>query len=92
MFSTDIYKKFLHRGATDREMVRVGRTASFVALCICGMIFRPSSASWRRFQVLPKRIDVYRLSFMATVLMGILLKRVNYAAGNARLVGDFLSK
>ena len=32
MFSTDIYKKLIHKGASDREMVRIGRIASFVAL------------------------------------------------------------
>ena len=38
MFSTDIYKKFIHKEATDRQMVRIGRTASFVALLIAACI------------------------------------------------------
>jgi SSS family solute:Na+ symporter len=90
MFSTDIYKKFIHKRATDREMVRVGRTVSFAALLIAAAISPIVGVLGGVFQFFQNALTYIACPFMATVLMGILWKRVNYAAGLFGLVGGFI--
>jgi SSS family solute:Na+ symporter len=89
LFSSDIYKKFIHREATDREMVRIGRTASFVALCVAACISPIVGELGGVFKFFQNALTYIACPFMATVLMGILWKRVNYAAGMFGLVGGF---
>ncbi len=89
MFSTDIYKKLIHREATDREMVRIGRIASFVALCMAACISPIVGELGGVFKFFQNALTYIACPFMATVLMGILWKRVNYAAGLFGLVGGF---
>jgi solute:Na+ symporter, SSS family len=89
MFSTDIYKKLIHRDATDREMVRVGRIASFVALLLAACISPIVGELGGVFKFFQNALTYIACPFMATVLMGILWKRVNYAAGMFGLVGGF---
>ena len=84
LFSTDIYKKFIHKKATDREMVRVGRIASFAALLIAAAISPIVGDLGGIFQFFQIALTYIACPFMATVLMGILWKRVNYAAGALR--------
>ncbi len=89
MFSTDIYKKFIRREATDREMVRMGRMASFAALLIAACISPIVGELGGVFKFFQNALTYIACPFMATVLMGILWKRVNYAAGLFGLVGGF---
>jgi solute:Na+ symporter, SSS family len=89
MFSADIYKKLLRPEASDRDMVRIGRTASFVALCIAACISPIVGELGGVFKFFQNALTYIACPFMATVLMGILWKRVNYAAGLFGLVGGF---
>ena len=90
LFSSDIYKKLIHPGATDHEMVRVGRLASLAALvtaAACSPIVGRLGGIFPFFQ---NAITYVACPFMATVLMGILWKRVNYAAGVFGLLGGMI--
>jgi SSS family solute:Na+ symporter len=89
MFSTDIYKKFIHPQATDRQMVRIGRIASFVALLLAACISPIVGELGGVFKFFQNALTYIACPFMATVLMGILWKRVNYAAAMFGLVGGF---
>ena len=89
MFSTDIYKKLIHKEATDREMVRIGRIASFAALLIAACVSPIVGELGGVFKFFQNALTYIACPFMATVLMGILWKRVNYAAGMFGLVGGF---
>ncbi len=89
MFSTDIYKKFIHKEASDSEMVRIGRTASFLALLIAACISPIVGVLGGVFNFFQTALTYIACPFMATVLMGILWKRVNYAAGLFGLIGGF---
>ncbi len=86
LFSTDIYKKLIRPAATDQEMVRVGRFAHLAALFLAA-VFSPIVARWGIFKFFQFTLTFVALPFMATVLMGILWKRVNYAAAVFGLVG-----
>jgi solute:Na+ symporter, SSS family len=89
MFSTDLYKKFINKGASDRQMVRVGRTASFLALLIAACVSPIVGELGGVFKFFQNALTYIACPFMATVLMGILWKRVNYAAGLFGLIGGF---
>lgn len=89
MFAADIYKKLIHKGASDHEMVRVGRIASFAALLIAACISPIVGELGGVFKFFQNALTYIACPFMATVLMGILWKRVNYAAGLFGLVGGF---
>ena len=90
LFSTDIYKKFIHPAATDHEMVRIGRFASFAALLTAAAISPIVGQLGGIFPFFQNAITYVACPFMATVLMGILWKRVNYAAGVFGLVGGMI--
>ena len=90
MFSTDIYKKFLYKEATDREMVRIGRITSFAALLIAACVSPIVGVLGGIFQFFQNALTYIACPFMATILMGILWKRVNYAAGLFGLVGGVI--
>lgn len=89
LFSTDIYKKLIHKTATDREMVRVGRFASFLVLLLAAAI-SPVVGYFGIFKFFQFSLIAIAIPFMATILMGILWKRVNYPAGLFGLVGGVL--
>jgi SSS family solute:Na+ symporter len=89
LFSTDLYKKLIHKEATDREMVRVGRIASFVVLTLAAVL-SPIVGRFGIFNFFQFSLTAVAIPFMATVLMGVLWKRVNYPAALFGLVGGVL--
>jgi solute:Na+ symporter, SSS family len=86
MFSNDLYKKLIHKEATDREMVRVGRIASFIVLALAA-ILSPVVGLFGIFKFFQFTLTAIAIPFMATILMGVLWKRVNYPAALFGLVG-----
>lgn len=86
LFSTDLYKKIIHPGASDREMVRVGRAASSIIL-VLAMIVSPIVGRFGIFMFFQFTLTAIAIPFMATILMGVLWKRVNYPAALFGLVG-----
>ena len=89
LFSTDIYKKFIHKEATDREMVRVGRSALFVALLLAACI-SPIVGKFGIFNFFQNALNFVACPFMITMLMGMFWKRVNYPAAMFGLVGGII--
>jgi SSS family solute:Na+ symporter len=89
LFSTDLYQKIIHPSAGDHEMVRVGRIASFTVLLLAAVI-SPVVAYFGIFKFFQFTLTAIAIPFMATVLMGVLWKRVNYPAGLFGLVGGVL--
>ena len=86
MFSNDLYKKIIHKGASDREMVRVGRIASFVVLVLAAVL-SPIVGLFGIFTFFQFTLTAIAIPFMATALMGVLWKRVNYPAALFGMVG-----
>ena len=71
-------------------MVRIGRFASFAALLTAAAISPIVEYLGGIFPFFQNVITYVACPFMATVLMGILWKRVNYAAGVFGLVGGMI--
>lgn len=90
LFSTDIYKKVIRPSATDREMVRIGRLSAFVALLIAAAISPIVGELGGIFRFFQTAMTYIACPFMATLLMGVFWKRVNYAAGLFGLVGGLI--
>ncbi len=89
LFSNDIYRKLIRPAAGDREMVRVGRFASFTVLLLAAVI-SPVVGYYSIFKFFQFSLTAIAIPFMATALMGILWKRVNYPAALFGLVGGVL--
>ena len=81
LFATDFYKKFIDRDASDHRMVAVGQMSSLLALVIAACVAPIVGKLGGIFQFFQTAMTYIACPFMATVLMGILWKRVNYAAG-----------
>jgi SSS family solute:Na+ symporter len=90
LFATDFYKKFVDPQAGDRRMVRVGRVSSFVALAIAACVAPIVGELGGIFQFFQTAMNYVACPFMATVLMGILWKRVNTAAAVFGLIGGMV--
>ena len=86
LFSSDIYKKLIHKTATDREMVRVGRIAAFVVLVLAAVI-SPVVGLFGIFKFFQFTLTAIAIPFMAVILTGVLWRRVNYPAALFGLVG-----
>jgi SSS family solute:Na+ symporter len=86
LFSSDLYKKRIHPQATDREMVRVGRMASFIVLMLAAVL-SPIVGLFGIFKFFQFSLTAIAIPFMATIFMGVLWKRVNYPAAMFGLVG-----
>jgi len=90
LFATDFYKKFINQNATDRRLVQVGRTCALVSLGIAACLAPIVAKLGGIFQFFQVAMTYVACPFMATILMGILWKRVNYAAGVFGLAGGLV--
>ncbi len=81
LFATDFYKKYINREASDTSMVRTGRASSLAALAIAACVAPLVGRLGGIFQYTQVGMTYLACPFMATILTGILWKRVNYAAG-----------
>jgi SSS family solute:Na+ symporter len=86
LFSTDLYKTLIHKEATDREMVRVGRIASFIVLVLAAVL-SPVVGLFGIFRFFQFALTAIAIPFMATILMGVLWRRMNYAGALFGLLG-----
>ena len=78
IFSLDIYKKLLDRGADDRRLVLVGRLASAAALaaaCLVAPLVEHLGGIFKYFQT---GVTYLATPFISVVLLGIFWKRTNY--------------
>jgi SSS family solute:Na+ symporter len=87
LFATDFYKKFINVGASDRRMVRTGQVGALAALAIAACVAPLVGKLGGIFQYTQVGMTYLACPFMATILMGVFWRRVNYAAGVFGLVG-----
>jgi len=90
IFATDVYQRYIKKDATDHQMVRVGQIAAFAAILI-GACLAPIVAKLGGiFLFFQTAITYIACPFMATILMGLIWKRVNYPAAVFGLVGGLI--
>lgn len=90
LFATDFYKKFIDKNASDHRMVRVGQISALAALVIAASAAPIVGKLGGIFTFFQTAMNFIACPFMVTVLMGILWKRVNYAAGVFGLLGGVI--
>jgi len=90
LFTIDLYKKFINKDASEHRMVRVGQISAFTALMIAASLAPIVGKLGGIFQFFQTALTYIACPFMATILMGILWKRVNYAAGVFGLTGGLV--
>jgi SSS family solute:Na+ symporter len=85
-----VYKKLINPGASDRRMVAVGRTVSFIALVVAGLV-APMVSRWGGiFQYFQTGVTFLAVPFVSVILLGILWKRANYAGALFGCAGGVL--
>lgn len=90
LFALDVYKKLLVKEAGDRELVRVGRIASLVALVIAGLVAPSVENFGGIFRYFQQGVTYLATPFMSVLFLGVLWKRTNYAGGLFGIVGGIV--
>ncbi|MBP5531337.1 MAG: solute:sodium symporter family transporter [Lentisphaeria bacterium] len=82
LFTLDIYKKHLHKDASEREIVRVGRIFGWT-IALIAMLVAPLLAGQDSIFGFLKLMDgLYAIPIFSVILMGFLNKKVPAAAAN----------
>jgi SSS family solute:Na+ symporter len=90
IFALDVYKKMIHPQADDRQTVRVGRYASFLALFIAGLVAPHVARLGGIFKYFQMGVTFLSTPFISVILLGLLWKRANYAGAVFGVVGGIL--
>jgi SSS family solute:Na+ symporter len=88
IFSLDLYKKYLHKNASDRAIVRTGRWAVIVSLVIAGIIAPALQTLDQAYQFIQEYIGFIAPGVLAIFLLGLYWKRTT---AQAALVGALLT-
>jgi SSS family solute:Na+ symporter len=89
IFSLDIYKR-IRKDATDRQMVRMGRMVSFLALAIAGMLAPQVANFGGIFMYFQRGITYVSTPIISVIILGILWRRANYVSAVFVLIGGMM--
>ena len=90
LFTLDIYKKYLHKNAGNREIVRVGQIFGWI-VAVISMLVAPLLAEQSSiFGYLQKMNGFYSIPIFAVVLLGLLNKKISAAAAKFAMVAGLL--
>jgi len=84
IFTMDIYKSLINKGATDKQIVKVGRLSGLVALIIAMTIAPGLGNLGEVFQFIQEYTGVVSPGILAVFLMGLFYKK---ATNNAAIWG-----
>lgn len=86
IFSLDVYQKLLKPKATEKEMVYVGRLASFSALALAALLAPTVERFGGVFAYFQQGITFVASPIIGVILMGVFWKRANGAGAFAGLM------
>jgi solute:Na+ symporter, SSS family len=89
IFSLDIYKR-LKKDATDKQMVWMGRMASFIALALAGLLAPTVNRFGGIFLYFQQGVTYISTPIISVILLGILWKRANYASAIFGMIGGII--
>jgi solute:Na+ symporter, SSS family len=89
IFALDVYKKAINKQATDKQMVRVGRVASLIALVAAALIAPFVVHLGGIFKYFQTGVTYLSTPFITVILLGLLWKRANYAGAVFGMIGGF---
>ncbi len=88
IFSLDIYHKFFHRQATDRQVVRIGRFAVIGSMLIACLVAPALKSLDQAYQFIQEYVGFISPGVLAVFLMGFLWRRTT---SSAALAGTLLT-
>jgi SSS family solute:Na+ symporter len=90
LFSLDVYRKLLNPAASDREMVFVGRIASFGSLVIAALLAPVALGEIGIFKYFQTCVTYLATPFISVMLLGILWRRANYTGALVGILGGLV--
>lgn len=89
IFTMDLYKPFINKNASEKQLVTVGRIVAFVAMTIAAIVAYPLlGTSDQVFQDIQNYTGMVSPGVLAVFILGLFWKK---ATPNAALVSAFLS-
>lgn len=89
IFTMDLYKPYINKGASEKQLVTVGRIVAFVAMLVAGLVAYPLlGASDQVFQNIQDWTGLVSPGVLAVFIMGLFYKK---ATPNSALVSALLS-
>jgi solute:Na+ symporter, SSS family len=80
IFSLDIYKKFFHRSATERQLVRTGRWTVIISMVIASIVAPALSTLDQAYQFIQEYVGFISPGVLAIFLLGFFWKRTTSGA------------
>ncbi len=77
IFTMDIYKPYINKGANDKQLVTVGRITVLVALIIATSIAKTMGSIPQMFQYIQEYTGIVSPGILAVFLMGLFWKKTN---------------
>lgn len=88
IFSLDIYKKYLHKDASEKQVVRTGRWAVIVSMVIAALVAPALTTLDQAYQFIQEYVGFISPGVLAIFLMGFFWKKTT---ATAALVGTLLT-
>jgi len=90
LFGLDIYKEYIHKDASEQQVVKVGKTFG-VLLAVLAMLVAPLIAqAGSIFQYLQEVNGIYSIPILTIIVVGYLTKRVPAIAGKIGILSGSL--
>jgi SSS family solute:Na+ symporter len=83
IFSLDIYNKFFHRNATEKQLVRTGRWTVIVAMVLACLVAPALKTLDQAYQFIQEYVGFISPGVLAIFLMGFFWKRITAKAALA---------
>jgi len=83
IFSLDIYKKFFHRAATEKQLVRTGRWTVIISMIIASVVAPALRNLDQAYQFIQEYVGFISPGVLAIFLLGFFWKRATSAAALA---------
>src|SRR5690606_2064362 len=80
IFSLDIYKRYFHKEATEKQLVRVGRYTVIVAMLIASLVAPALRSLDQAYQFIQEYVGFIAPGVLAIFLLGFIWKRTTSAA------------
>jgi len=80
IFSLDIYKKYIHKDASDRRVVVVGRYTVIISMIIAGLVAPSLTTLDQAYQFIQEYVGFISPGVLAIFLMGLFWRRATSAA------------
>jgi len=90
IFSLDVYRRNINPQASEQRLVRVGQTASLIALIIAAFLAPAVGLAGGIFKYFQTGVTYLATPFISVILVGLLWKRANQQGALAGLFGGII--